>query len=1034
MKYIKIIFFLCAFFSLFSQKANAQNSKINVSAVVLDVKGDHIPGAVITNNKDKASTVSNESGEFSITVSPKSVLYVGAVGYETNVVTANAELKVVKLKLIENNLVQVAFNKANKADLQGGVSNLNVVNLLNNNYYNGSLDNLSSFIPGYSNNIWGQSDKLVLVDGVPRDQYNVIPSEIDQITVMKSAAAIVLYGSRAARGVINITTKRGIKDENKFKVRLNTGIYVPKRNPQYLGSADYMKLYNEALTNDNNGVAPATGLYPQSQIDGTTAGTNPIKYPDVNFYSSDYIKKYSNRTDVTTEYTGGNNRARFYLNMGYYNTNTLINFGHGKDEGENRFNVRGNLDLKLSDMITAKVNSSITFYDQNTINTGSTASNGYWQMAATLRPNQFAPFIPLSYLQGADAATQGYVNNSSFLINGNSLLGGISTQLTNPFADAYVRGYNTNTTRKYQFDASLNFDLAKVLKGLSFETQFAVDYNSSYQTVHGDNSYAVYAPLLKTGASSWSNDSIKSLTKYGTDQLTNTQGLNNTYDQQTLFFSGAFKYANTFNKVHNVSAMLLGHTYKLQESQVYHASAVNLNFGLQASYNYMQKYYLDFAGSVVHSAKLAPGHRDAFSPTVSLGWRISNEDFLSKSDVVNDLKITASAGILNTDLDFVSFNNGSPVAGSGYYMYQGIYSNGAGSYWSWQEGRQLRSTDVTRGANPSLTFEKKKEISLGLETSLFNRTIQISGNYFYNLMSGIPVQIANLFPNYLQVAYPSASSFIPYVNYNEDQRTGFDIGANFNKRIQKLDLSVGVVATYYHTKANVRSENNQYAYQNLQGKPLDAILGLKSLGFFKDAADIAASPKQTYGTVMPGDIKYEDVNHDGVIDDKDRVYLGTWGSYGSPLTLALNVTAKWNNFTLFILANSGTGSYGMKNGSYYWATGGTTAKYSEPMLGRWTAATAETATYPRLTTTSGDNNFRNSDFWLYKNDRINLAKVQLSYDIPKKLLSKTFISDLGVYINGNDLLLIAKERVLMETNIGSAPQTRYFSAGVKVAF
>jgi len=1032
MKYIKIIFFICAIFTFFTQKMSAQDNTINVSAIVLDAQGNHVPGAVIFSDKDHTSAIANESGEFTISASAKSLLSVKATGYKTSFVEAKAGLKKVVLNSTKSDLVQVAFNQVNKADLLGGVSSLNVANMLESNYTTYSLDNLASFIPGYTGNTWGMNSKLVLVDGIPRDEYNVIPSEIEQITVLKSAAAVALYGSRASKGVVSITTKRGVANQNKFKVRVNTGVMVPKRYAQYLGSSDYMTLYNEALTNDNNGIAPTSGLYSQSDIAASASGKNLTRYPNLNFYSSDYLKKYSERSEVTTEYSGGNDRARFYVNVGNYNTNTLMNFGNGKKEGENRFNVRGNLDLKLSDVITSKINTSVTFYDNNLVNNTVVNSsnvtqntNTYWAQAATLRPNTLSPLIPVSDLQGADAISQGYPGSSSFLIDGKYLLGGTSNQATNAFADAYTRGMLQGTTRKYQFDASLNFNLASVLKGLSFDTQFGIDYNTSYSRIIGDNGYAVYSPKWNTNGGI---DTIKSLTKIGTDNASYSQGLYGSYQRQTMFFSGAFKYNNTFNKVHNVSAILLAHGYTLSESATYHSLA-NANLGLQTSYNYMQKYYVDFTGNEVHSSRLAVGHRNAFSPTVSLGWRISNEDFLSKSDIVNDLKLTVSAGILNTDLDYDAATN------AGYYLYQTSYTD-QGDYYSWQEGRQLRSTIVTRGTNINVGYEKRKDINIGLETSLFKNSIQINASYFYNKLEGIPIQASSISPNYL---VSGSTNFLPFINYNADQRNGFDLGVQFNKRIGKVDFNVGMVATYLETSALVRDELYQYTYQNRKGKPMDAIFGLKSVGFY-DATSVAAinstkeNPKPSFGAVKPGDIRYVDINGDGVIDNQDQVYLGKSGSYGSPLTLGLNVTAKWNNFSLFVLANSTSGTVALKNSSYYWATAGTTAKYSAAMLNRWTPATAETATYPRLTATSGDNNYRNSDFWLYKNDRINLARIQFSYDIPKKILAKTFISDLGIYINGNDLLLIAKEKELMETNIGSAPQNRYYSIGLKASF
>jgi TonB-linked SusC/RagA family outer membrane protein len=1015
MKYIKIVFFICAIHTLFSLKMSAQDNKIIVSAVVLDNKGNLIPGAKIISNNNETS-IANDSGEFTLTADTNSILTVTASGYKAGSVEVNSDLKTIVLQ--SSNMVNVAFNTVDKADVLGGVSSVSIAKMLNENYTTYSLDNLASYIPGYNGNIWGFDGKLVLVDGIPRDEYNVTPSEIEDITVLKSVAAVALYGSRAAKGVVSITTKRGLENVNKFNVRVNTGAMKPKRYAEYLGSADYMKLYNEAQKNDANGAAfiPA---YSEEQIANTVSGTNPIRYPDVDFYSSDNLKKYSTRSEVIAEYTGGNEKAKFYVNVGNYRTTTLLDIGNGKNEGENRFNIRGNLDIKINKMITSKINTSVTFYDNNQ------AQGNFWGTAATLRPNQFAPLIPLSYLENADAKTQGYIENSPFVIDGKYLLGGIPTQTTNAFADIYTRGKITGTTRKYQFDTSLNFNLASVLKGLTFDTQFGIDYNTSYSQNIEDNSYAVYTPI-------WTNDQITSLTKIGEDKLTNSRSLDNAYSRTTMFFSGALKYKFSLDNVHNFSTMLLAHAYSLAESEVYHAIA-NANLGFQFNYNYVNKYYLDFTQNAVHSSRLPEQKRLAFSPTVSAGWRISKENFMSKSSFINELKLTASAGVLNTDLDY--------NANTGYYLYNSIYSNANGAYFSWQEGRQLRATDVVRGENLDLGFEQRKEFSFGLEASLFKNMIQINASYFQNKLVGIPLQVANLYPSYLSVTSPSASSFIPYINYNADQRKGFDLGINFNKRVQKVDFNFGMVATYYNTTADLRSETFQDAYQNRQGKPIDAIFGLKNKGFFT-AADITAMAnkapdapaKPAFGEVTAGDIKYEDVNKDGVVDNNDQVYLGRGGYSGSPLTIGLNMTTKWNNFSLFVLANSTSGSYGIKNSSYYWATAGVNAKYSDVMLGRWTPETAETATYPRLTTKSGDNNFRPSDFWIYKNDRINLAKIQLSYDIPTKVLAKTFINALGFYVNGNDLLLISKEKKHMETNVGGYPQVRYYSIGLTAAF
>lgn len=1029
MKYIKIVFFICAILTLFSLEMSAQDNKIIVSAVVCDNKGNLVPGATISSANETSEA--NDLGEFSMTVDANSILTVTASGYKTGSIEAKSDLKKVVLES-NSDMMKVAFNTVPKSDVLGGVSTVNIADQLDTNYTTFSLDNLASYIPGYaSGGIWGMNGKLVIVDGIPRDEYNVVPSEIEDITVLKSAAAVALYGSLAAKGVVSITTKRGISKGSKFDVRINTGIMDPKRYAKYLSSSEYMTLYNEALVNDGQ---PRNPIYTDEEIANSASGVNPYRYPNVDFYSSDNLKEYATRSEIVAEYTGGNDKAQFYVNVGNYRTTTLLDIGNGKTEGENRFNVRGNLDIKLSKMITSKINTSVTFYDNNQ------AQGNFWGNAATLRPNLFAPLIPLSYLEKADAKTQGYIATSPFIIDGKYVLGGTSTQLTNPFADIYTRGIIKGTTRKYQFDTSFNFDLANVLKGLTFDTQFGIDYNTSYSQNIGNNAYAVYSPGTPNTVPpvpGWLTDAdgdyIPTLTKLGTDAKTDSRSLDNAYQRQTMFFSGAFKYKFDYNKVHNFSTLLLAHGYTLAESEVYHAVA-NANLGFQFNYNYKNKYYLDFTQNMVHSSRLADGQQDAFSPTFSMGWRISKESFMANSKVFNELKLTASAGILNTDLDFIGFESGS-----GYNLYRPSYSNANGSYFSWQEGRQLRTVDVINGENYGLGFEQRKEYTLGLESSLFNNMVHIEASYFYNQLTGIPIRDRNLYPSYFAVTAPSTSTFLPVVNYNADERKGFDLGINFNKKINKVQLNVGMVATYFETRAYTRNDIiYKDDYQKRQGLPTDALFGLKSNGFYTaaEAADIknnvaGALPKSTYAVVSAGDIKYQDVNNDKVIDNNDQVYLGRAGA--SPLTIGLNTTVKWNNFSLFVLANSTSGSYALKSSSYYWASG-VNAKYSAPMLGRWTPETAETATYPRLTTTAGANNFISSDFWIYKNDRISLSRVQLSYDIPKSVLAKTFMSNLGFYVNGSDLLLIAKEREHMETVIGGTPQMRYYSIGLTAAF
>ena len=903
--------------------------------------------------------------------------------------------------------VNVAFRKVAKEDIMGGVSTMNYRELVDKNYNTYTFDNMQGYVAGYNgNSLWGLSNALVLVDGVPRAANNIKPDEIEEITFMKGAQAVVLYGSRGAEGAILITTKRGrVNDGLSVNVRANTGWAVAKSYPEYLGSAEYMTLYNEARANDGQ-----TALYTPEQIYNTSLGTNPYRYADVDFYNSDYIKKTYNRTDATVEIEGGNDRARFYSNVSFYTVGDFLKFGEAKNNRTNRFNVRGNVDFRINNFITAYVNANATYYDAKSANGGS-----YWEQAAKLRPNRVSPLIPISYLDKNAIAAKTLLETSSNIIDGKYFLGGTQTDLTNVFADYYAAGRNTWTSRQFQFDAGVNLDLSSVLKGLSFHAMVGVDYATSYTTAF-NNEYATFEPT-------WSNyngeDVIVALNNHEkVDKKSGVQNISGSADNQTIAFNAHFDYNRTFGDVHNVSAMIVANGYQQSESGEYHKTS-NANLGADISYNYAHKYYADFAIAAPWSARLPEGKRAGFSPSATLGWRLSKESFMEGS-IFDDLTLSVSASNLKTDLGI-----------DDYYMYLATYQDGG--WWDWNGGSGHSAVQSRRGGNDELGYIQRKEFSANLHAALLKNSLTIDASFFANQISGGIISATNQMPSYFKVYYPE-SSFIPYLNYNKDNRTGFDLALNYKKNFGDFGFQGGVNMTYYTTKASKRDDTNfADAYQYREGKALDAIWGYECVGFFKDEADIASSPEQKIGgTIRPGDLKYKDQNGDNVIDSKDQVDLGKGGWYGSPLTLGVNLTFKYKNFTLFMLGTGGFGGNGVKSNSYWWISG--ESKYSAVVRNRWTPETASTATYPRLTTEAGTNNYQTSDFWMYSTSRFDLAKVQLTYDFPKAIIGNGIVKGLSVYISGNSLLTLAKERELMEMNVGSAPQSRFYNIGAKVNF
>lgn len=902
----------------------------------------------------------------------------------------------------KDSLVNVAFGKVAQEDLTHAISTVNTSELTKKTANNNSLVGLESFVGGYNgSSLWGQGP-LVLVDGVPRSASSVKASEVESISMLKDAAAVVLYGSRAAKGVILITTKRGKDSPMHIDVRANVGVNVPKAYPKYLDADCYMTMYNEACRND--GIAER---YDAGTIYNTAMGTNPYRYPDIDFYSSDYLRKFYTNSDVTGEVYGGNEKTHYYLNFGMNYANSLLKYGESKKAYDMSFNVRGNVDMALASWLKATTNAAIIF-DNSYQGRGD-----FWGAASTLRPNWFAPLLPIDMMDPNVAYIQEYITNSNHLIDGKYLLGGTSADTTNPFSELLAAGYTKEKARRFMFDVAVMADLGGLLKGLSFKTAYSVDYTSYYSEAYAEK-YAIYEPK-------WSNvngkDMIIGLTKFNDDtKSTNEYVGKSTYDQ-TMTFSAQFDYNRTFKTFHNVSATLLGWGYQTQssadeghESSDYHRTS-NVNLGLRASYNYDHKYYADFSGALVHSAKLPEGNRNAFSPSVTLGWRLSKEKFMESVGFVDDLKITASYAKLHQDLDI-----------SDYYMYKGYFSD-KGGWFQWYDGTVGgNTTGSKRGDNPNLDFITREEVRAGIDATLFNRLLRINANYFTQKTSGLLTQGAStIYPSFFDLG--TDLSFLPWINYNEDKRTGFDFSLSANKKIGDFDVTLGFNGMVFSSKASIRDEVANESYLLRQGRALDATYGYVCEGFFQDQADIEKHAKQTFGTVRPGDLKYKDINGDGVINSDDQIDLGAGGWSTSPFTFGLNLTLKYKNFTLFAMGSGQTGAVAFKNNSYYWNRG--TSKFSEVVMGRWTEETKGTATYPRLSTSNGDNNFRNSTFWMYKNNVFRLSNVQLTYDFPTDTFNGTFIRGLSLYCGGSNLLTIAKEREYMEMSLG-APQYRNF--------
>lgn len=905
-------------------------------------------------------------------------------------------------------MVDVAFRKISSEDLLGGVEVVNISEILEKNYSTYGLDNMQAYLSGFNGgSVWGFDSRLVVIDGVAgRDINNIKPDEIESITILKGAQAVFLYGSHAAKGVIMVTTKRGKQSDICIDVRGNYGVNVFKAYPEYTSAAEYMIMYNQARKNDGD-----AETYSIEDIYYTSVGSNPTRYPDLNLYSKDYLNKTYNRWDVTAEIYGGGERATYYSNISYYRVGTPFNFGNAKNNYVDRLSARGNVDMFLGDIVTAFANANASFYNSKAAN----GSGDFWTMASETRPNKIQPFIPVDMLDTSVPSVVNYIATAR-RVNGNYILGGVlNQQETNTIADMCVGGESTYTSRVMQFDTGIKLDLGGLLDGLSFTAKYGLDYSTSYSVSMTDE-YATYEPT-------WSKYNgkvaITGLDKsVNNDKHSGAKNVGGSHSNMVMSANLHFDYVKSLGD-HNVNAIVLVNGDQLTKSGEYHNDS-EVNFGAQVNYNFARMYYLNAGMTIMHTARLEESNRNHVSESVELGVDLAKQSFL-EGGLFNKLLLSAAYSQVKTDLDI-----------DGFYDYASIVK--ATGWWGYGDEAGGESNAVTQGENPSLNPQSRNEISANLKAELFDRSLKFDGTFYTNKYKGGVIKASSQLPSYMSLGYPE-TSFVYNMNYNEDKRLGFDANIKYNTKVGQVKLDLGLFGSYYKTEATKRDETTtEYDYQKRQGHDLDGNWGYECLGFFADESDINNSPTQVAlsSNIKPGDLKYKDQNGDGKIDSKDQVYLSRGGWYGSPVTVGVNVTAKYQGFTLHVVGTGGFGGVAYKSGSYWRPSG--EQRYSAEQRNAWTPETASTATLPRLTATSNGNNNQTSTFWEYKNNRFNIAKVQLTYDFAKELLPSAIIKGAQVYVSGSSLLTISKERKIMEMNVGSTPQSRFYNVGLKVSF
>lgn len=987
-----------------------QKELLTIESVIVDENEKPVADAKIFSNSAYAKT--DAEGRFTISTERESNLLIEAEGFEDITITVENALKMARINIKSteflygrNKKIKLAFKETFQGDIVGAVSTVKSEEIMKYDYTIMASEILNGRTPGMlgSNSIRGigiginvaditgtgleSGNALFIVDGLPRDIRSLRLSEIESITVLKDVNSAILYGNAAINGVILITTKRGEAYKSVSNFMVNYGIDKPRALPEFLNSADYMMYYNQARIND--GQAPT---FSPEMIENYKTG-NKYRYPDVDYYSSEYMKNFKSYFDINSEFSGGNEQAKYYANIGWYSAGSILDFGEAANARNNIFNVRGNVDLRITDWIKTSLDATSLFGNNKS------QRGNFWDAAFNTRPYEFAPLLPINLIDPENSLLLSRKND----IDGKFILGGTSTFQTNPIADSYSGGRFERISRKFSFNNRVDFDLKRIARGLSFHTNISFDYYTAYsQTI--DNTYSVYTP-------SWhgSTDNIINLTQHGRDSRPGIQVVGEAAFQRRLGFYGLASYDRTYGEVHHVTGSLLGYGSTFKEQGDFQGIK-HSHLGFQLTYSYQRKYMLDFSSAYMHSVKLAKGNRGGFSPSLGIAWMISNEDFMKSLNNVNFLKLRLSGGILHSDLPIASF-----------FYYDNRFAT-SGSY-AWYEGTRSRSGVMSSWSdNPDLGYAKRNEINLGLEGLFFDKLIGAEINVFYDLYNDQVVRPTSVYPGFY-------TDFIPFENFNADKYQGMECGLSLNKSIGDWSIFLGANLLYVTSERTKVDEIYDNEYQYRAGKPRDATFGLEAIGLFQSQADIDNSPIQVFGTVKPGDIKYKDQNGDGIIDGNDEVYIRR---YQAPLSGGLQFKLSYKILTLYFLGEGRSGAKGFREGDYYWIDGN--KKYSGVVLGAWTEAKAASATYPRLSAGTNSNNNRRSTYWLYKDDYFNIRKIQLTCTMPEAVSRSLMMKDLNVFIDASNIWQFAENLKIRDLRVGNEPYYRTFSIGLRANF
>ncbi len=1011
--YLFLVLF-CSLLELFTTSLLAQTNKL--SGIVVDINGSGIPGVTIYNINTEGGVITSSDGSYTIgDIEIGQMLIFSFIGYQNVEIeykgqkTQNIVLREASQQL--EDVVVVGYGTQKKETLTGALSQISSKQIeskptasISNSLGGitpGIVSRQSSDEPGKDNAtvfIRGMAtlqgtEPLIMVDGIERSMDLISTQEIESITILKDASATAVYGVRGANGVILITTKRGEMGKPTVTFRTETAILQGMRFPDYINGFEFASLMNEATINTNGNTENLP--WTNEELELFRDGSQPYKYPNVN-WTDEVLKKNAYQTINNLSISGGNETVRYFMNVGYTLKTGLFQSDKTKsyktNSMANRYNFRSNIDVNVTDYLSFELGLGGIVQDQTYPGID---SNSIFE---AIRKNS-----PIAMPKENPDGTPGSAASSVQL---------------NPWALTTQSGYKSVSRNTFQGTFNIKLDLSKIVtEGLSLNSKCSYDYAGG-NTISREINYGMKRFIGYDEDDNAEYNIIRNETSmgYAVSQLASRSyyydvSANYTRTFGENYISGMVLFNRRDNRNMSVADKILGLPYRYE------------GFAGRATYDYKHTYLTEVNFGYNGSENFEKGNRYGFFPSISVGYVISNEAFWKKFIPNTYLKIRGSYGIVGND-----------QTSGDRFLYLSAMSTSANGYYYGITQTQMSGLQESKiGAN--VTWEKAYKTDLGIDLLLFKEKFSITVDLFNEDRKDILIA-RKIIPTVTGVTLPTWS------NLGEVNNKGFEFRSEYKgKTLSKLNYTLFTNLTYAHNKI-IEDDTAipMYEYQNSRGTQLGQSMGYIALGFFENNEEVESSPRQTFmTTVRPGDIKYKDVNDDGVIDAYDRVYIGY--SRTPEIMYGFGLALNYSNFDMSVQFTGVARTSTFFNSEDMWPYSLEFPRYnisSEYYDNRWISSQDNSnAKYPSVINGPSPNNYVTSTMYMRDASYLRLKNAEIGYSFNSNACKRIGASEIRMFINGLNLLTFDKLKIVdpeSDGGTGNYPMQRTINCGVQIKF